>query len=159
MTSIPAGSDPFYNIRLVLLKQINKERKERGLNEVELDPLATRVADAHSKEMAEHKYLSHWNQFGHKPYHRYALAGGRDHVAENVACMSVYGSSKMRSEKELCDVILHLHAEFMAEVPPNDGHKLNILNPGHTHVGLGIYQSSPFVCMLFLLLIVFRCLS
>ena len=50
---------------------------------VKLDILASRVANKMCREAAENNFIGHWNLAGEKPYHRYAFAGGYDHVSEN----------------------------------------------------------------------------
>ena len=45
-----------------------------------LDILASRVANMQSREAAANRFSGHWNMRGEKPYHRYAFAGGVDHV-------------------------------------------------------------------------------
>ena len=36
------------------------------------------------------------------------------------------------------DIVLRIHQHFMAEVPPNDGHRSAILNPDFNSVGVGV---------------------
>jgi uncharacterized protein YkwD len=93
--------------------------------------------------MAENKYLAHWNLKGEKPYHRYSNAGGMDHVCENVASRSGTGSVGRDSSADAVFAAMSgLHAGFMAEVPPEDGHRKNVLNKWHTHVGIGFHQGA-----------------
>ncbi len=59
-----------------------------------------------------------------------------DHVSENAAMRwsSILMVENFESVKEL---IISAHMAMYNERPPNDGHRKNILNPWHTHVGLG----------------------
>src|SRR5690349_5830514 len=70
------------------LMRINADRSEQKLPPVQLDDLASRVGDAHCKEVVDRGVISHWSLDGRKPYMRYSWAGGRDAVAENLAYVS-----------------------------------------------------------------------
>jgi len=75
---------------------------------------------------------------GEKPYHRYAFAGGYDHVAENVFGEWTTGSYD-RSSSSISEKMKAGHASFMSERAPADGHKKNIINKTHNFVGIGFY--------------------
>lgn len=124
-------------IKLEDLARINRERSKYGAHPVEFDIFASRVANKHCKEMAERRYSSHWNEKGEKPYHRYAFAGGVNHVIENLYSATITGK---RSESP--DIIKALledaNKTFMSEPIGADGHKKNIINPFHTHLGTGM---------------------
>ncbi|MCS7079942.1 MAG: CAP domain-containing protein [Chloracidobacterium sp.] len=122
-------------VRRELLAVINAQRARVGAPPVVLDDLANRVADAHARDMAQYNYLSHWNREGLPPYLRFALQGGTDYSAENVSMFS--GLSPRATPAEIAATILRLHNLMHDEKPPNDGHRRTILNPEHTHVGLG----------------------
>ena len=122
-------------VRDELLKLINTERSAAGLNELQLDELASRVANEHAADMVRGEFLSHWGSDGLKPYQRYSFAGGIDAVQENVsAADNIASVSAMRVFSDLQD----MHTRMHDEVPPNDGHRLTILTPQTTHVGLGV---------------------
>ncbi len=121
-----------------LLKLVNAERSRHGAPPLALDDLAGRVAQDHARDMAAHKYLSHWGRDGRKPYMRYAFAGGIDGNAENVAQLT--GGPPSLSDEDLWEYVADLHRSMYEEKPPNDGHRRTILNPYHTHVGFGIAQ-------------------
>ena len=86
--------------------------------------------------MAQYNYLSHWNRDGFLPYMRYGLRGGTAYCAENVSMLS--GLSPRAGTAEVREAILQLQQSMHDETPPNDGHRRTILNPEHTHVGLGL---------------------
>src|SRR3990167_543330 len=92
MTTSLAMDDLYYEARLAVAEQISKDRTMAGLGPVELDLFTSRVGDQHCQEMAARRYLSHWNLRGLLPYHRYHLAGGRDHVQENLSRTTVISS-------------------------------------------------------------------
>jgi uncharacterized protein YkwD len=123
-------------LKLEVLSVINRNRANHGLPPVKLDILASRVASKASSEAVKGRYFGHWNLRGEKPYHRYAFAGGMDHVTENAA-MRWSSLPMTRGYRDVLNFIIEAHMAMYNETPPNDGHRQNILNPWHTHVGLG----------------------
>ncbi len=123
-------------LRLRLVQQINRDRKAAGVAEVRYSPELSRAADPHCQEMLRENYSSHWNRAGWPPYVRYSQAAIRDNTAENIAAYwcSNCNFDLARLEAEA----LEAHGRFMAELPPNDGHRRSILDPAHTHVGIGL---------------------
>lgn len=125
-------------LKLRHLETINNSRRKYGAPPVKLDILASRVANRMSREAAENGYVSHWNLKGEKPYHRYAFAGGYDHVTENA-----YGEWTTGTLDSSPSGILALmktgHLSFMAERAPADGHKKNIIDKAHNYVGIGYF--------------------
>ena len=79
------------------------------------------------REAAENNYISHWNLAGEKPYHRYAFAGGYDHVSENAYREWTTGNYN-NSHSEIFKKMESGHGSFMSERAPNDGHKKNIID-------------------------------
>ena len=141
MASWESIDDPYWEARLAVAERISQDRKAAGLAPVELDVLASQVADAHCQEMAGHHYLSHWDLRGLLSYHRYHLAGGRDHVQENSSQLTVFSTIPHpipTEPPEILPYLLRVQEGFMAEKPPLDLHRKNILDPGHTHVGIGL---------------------
>ncbi len=134
--------DEELKIKIKQLALINKNRTKHGVQEVKLDILASRVAKKMCKESAENAYLGHWNMAGEKPYHRYAFAGGKDHVSENAASRSISGSSFDQTPNGISDNMVYLHETFMSERAPNDGHKKNCIEKNHNYVGIGYYSTS-----------------
>ena len=65
-------------------------------------------------------------------------------VLENALCFTDEAKRKVdpkptdRSEAQ----IERAESLFFDEVPPNDGHRKNILKPAHTKVGIGVAQST-----------------
>ncbi|HYG52647.1 MAG TPA: CAP domain-containing protein [Flavobacteriales bacterium] len=131
--------DAMLKIKLEQLDVINKSRRQYNLQEVKLDILASRVANKTSREAALNNYHGHYNLEGEKPYHRWAEAGGYDHVTENAAARwATKGSFEVTNETK-ARYMKELHLKFMAEPPSHDGHKKTILEPAHNYVGIGIY--------------------
>ena len=135
--------DETLKIKLEHIKEINQTRKQFGLQPVELDMFASRVANMHCVDMVKYNYAGHWDSIGSKPYQRYALNGGIDHVSENVYMLQAYRTIAHREylytqdPAKIPEYLSKGFEAFMSEKPPNDGHRKEILNPNHTHVGLG----------------------
>ena len=131
-------SDEDLRLKLQQLEIINNSRRKFSLTPVRLDILASRVANKMCREAAENEYVSHWNLKGEKPYHRYAFAGGFDHITENA-----YGEWDSKGFNVTPELIAKLmksgHESFMAEKAPHDGHKRNIIDKNHNYVGIGFY--------------------
>ena len=123
-------------LKLAQLDLINSSRKKFKAEPVKLDILASRVANKICVEAAENDYTGHWNLKGEKPYHRWAAAGGYDHITENA-----YGEwSTLKyelSSKTIASMMQNGHNAFMKERAPNDGHKKAVINKYHNFVGIG----------------------
>ena len=137
----PEVDDPYYLTRLAVVDQINRDRAANGVGPLEFDVLTSQVGDLHCQEMAAYKFLSHWNQRGRLPYHRYHLAGGRDYATENASRVTVFSADPAPVPTDAEGVLpplLEAHKRMVEEKPPRDGHRRNILDPFHTHVGVGL---------------------
>lgn len=137
---------PLDHARQYMLELINRDRASHGLAPLTLDPVATRAAQAHSDEMAQWSYISHWDRQGRKPDQRYSEVGGSGAVFENVytnhdipfaghqiplASRQVFPGTEIEKAQDW----------FLHQVPPRDGHRRNLLDPNHNGVGIGISLS------------------
>jgi uncharacterized protein YkwD len=128
--------------RRYMLALVNRDRATQGLGAVELDEGApTQAGQAHAEDMAKLGYLGHWGSDGSVPEQRHSDVGGADMVLENALCFTDEAKRTL-DPKPLIDPAQIERAEslFFDEVPPNDGHRKNILKPGHTRVGIGVAQ-------------------
>jgi uncharacterized protein YkwD len=129
-------SEEVIRMKLTQLEIINSSRKKNRASALKLDILASRVANKISREAAENDYTGHWNMAGEKPYHRYAFAGGHDHISENA-----FGESSsvnyVNSSTKIGELLKSAHNSFMSEKPPYDGHKKNVIAKEHNYVGIG----------------------
>src|SRR5262249_55215775 len=124
----PAGPLSRERAAEYVLELVNHDRAEAGLDPVEWDATAAKGGDAHPADMAEHGYTAHWGTDGSIPEERYTHAGGRYFVQENAACLFDAEQRKLDPSGEYTAVELEqIETAFMSEVPPNDGHKQNIL--------------------------------
>ncbi|HET9956774.1 MAG TPA: CAP domain-containing protein [Polyangiaceae bacterium] len=125
--------------QLFVLSLINRDRAKAKLRPVQMDDAASRAGQRHARDLATHGFTGHVGSDGSVPEQRYTESGGQHFVQENAACISdttlrqlapnaLYDSSKLAA----------LHQMFMSEMPPNDGHRRNILNPSHNYVGIGL---------------------
>ena len=123
-------------LRQRMLSQINAARRAHGIPTVQLDQLATMVAQRHAMDMAMHGYFSHWNRQGLKPYMRYSLAGGYHAISENLS--RIKGIPMHEAPQRII-------ASYLAEQPPNDGHRRTLLDRHATHVGIGVAIKDDWV--------------
>lgn len=131
-------SDSDLLLKLNQLEIINVSRAKHKAPPVKLDILASRVANKMCMQSAAGRYISHWNEEGEKPYHRYAFAGGHDHVTENASGESFSGEYNTDNITR-AEMMNKYHQIFMAEKAPANGHKLNIIDKNHNFVGIGFY--------------------
>jgi uncharacterized protein YkwD len=131
----PSYAERFPEAKAHLLARLNKERRAAGAPPVSYDLLAARVGDAFCLDAARMRSSGHWDTAGRPPYLRWGLAGGVDYHAENFGSITRTGANV--EEAEVPALLLHAHAQMMAEVPPGDGHRRTVLDPKWTHVGIG----------------------
>ena len=131
--------------RRYMVTLVNRDRATQSLAPLTLDEgPPTTAGQAHAEDMARLGYLGHWGSDGSVPEQRHTEAGGADMVLENALCFT---DEHVRTldRAPLIDPAQVERAEslFFDEVPPNDGHRKNILRPGHTRIGIGIAQPVP----------------
>lgn len=133
-----------------VLALVNRDRDQAGLPPVEWDPDASRAAQVHADDMARNGFTGHWGSDGSVPEQRYTRAGGVHFSQENAACFFDAVARELdphpvfeRTEFE------KIESAFINEVPPNDGHRQNILTARHTHLGVGLAKpvGIPQACM------------
>lgn len=111
-----------------VLELTNVERSKADLPPLTFNPQLTAAAQAHSEDMALNNFLDHQGSDGSSPLDRIKRAGYSPvGWAENVA------AGQPTPEEAI--------ASWMNEVPPNDGHRRNILNPDYQEIGVGYYAS------------------
>ncbi|MEY4545340.1 MAG: hypothetical protein RL685_1535 [Pseudomonadota bacterium] len=146
----PTGPLDLERAREYVLELVNADRKREGLPPVERDRIAERAAQKHAEDMAHLGYTAHWGSDGSVPEERYTAAGGEHFVQENAACFFDGAVRPLDPQPKLGASLLDLiQGAFMAEVPPHDGHRKNILKPTHTGLGIGLAQpaGTPQPCM------------
>jgi hypothetical protein len=127
--------DPRAADKRVLFDRINRDRAQAGVDPVAYEPRGALVGDLFCLDAALAQAWGHWDLHGRAPYLRWALAGGLDFHAQNAAMFSVTPGP---IDRPLAELLLRAHDAMMAEEPPNDGHRRTVLDPRHTHVGIGM---------------------
>jgi len=138
----PKGPLDVEEARTYMLALVNADRQREGLGTVELQDVATRAAQRHADDMATNGFRAHWGTDGSVPEQRYTEAGGEHLVHENVTCF--FDGKQRALEKNPLFLPEELEAAertYMAEKPPNDGHRLNILIPKHNRLGVGLTKA------------------
>ncbi len=103
-----------------LLRLLNEDRKRAGLPPLRLDDRLTKIARAHSEEMAKKRTVFHHSPTTGTPEDRVRRAHLKNSMlAENLA----QASSEEEAERSLLD---------------SPGHRRNILDPTLTQVGIGV---------------------
>ncbi len=132
------------SLKLTQLEAINAARESHGLGHLALDLLASRVADLQASQAAEHGYHGHWDMQGRKPYIRYTEYGGVDHLAENAyseegrfSGLSPDSSPCAPDDPQRVLAAMGRGLQAFLDEGPGGGHHDNVLDPLHTHVGLG----------------------
>lgn len=129
--------DRYARARLILVDDINADRAGRGVPPVALDSLATVVAQQHAEAMARDGYLSHYATDGTAPYERFGEAGGTAHVRENVFRWTHRPSDPAEEGWPWLEFDVREAQDWLMSSP---GHRATILDPGRTHVGIGIAE-------------------
>jgi hypothetical protein len=128
-----------------MLALVNRDRRTKGLAPVALEEGPAQAAgQGHAEDMARLGYLGHWGSDGSVPEQRYTEAGGRDLVFENALCITDGKPRKLDPDPRIDpEAIERAESMFFDEVPPNDGHRKNILKPWHNRLGIGIAMALP----------------
>jgi uncharacterized protein YkwD len=127
--------------RQYMLGLINRDRKSVGSSPVSMDEIANTAGQLHSDEMAQFGYLAHWTMDGRKPDQRYTECGGKDTVMENVDGANTPNPPKLplcQKQRFSKHDLEEVEGQYFNEKPPNDGHRVNIIDPNHTAVGIGL---------------------
>ncbi|HEX3594239.1 MAG TPA: CAP domain-containing protein [Polyangiaceae bacterium] len=137
--SRPAGPLDQKQAEQYVLALVNHDRKDAGLSPVAWDETAAVAGRRHADDMAHHGYTAHWGTDGSVPEQRYTEAGGTHLSFENAACFFDGTARELEHAARYDAVELEkIETAFMAETPPNDGHRQNILKPHHTKFGVGL---------------------
>jgi uncharacterized protein YkwD len=121
-----------------VLAHINAARVAEGLKELTLDADLSKAAALHTQLMIDGCGLSHKCPGESDLGVRFSAQGVSWRAAgENIG----YGSSGS-SDAAKVQAANGLTDSMLAEVPPNDGHRDNLLNPNFTRIGLSIVRDA-----------------
>ncbi len=139
----PTVASRIQEIEACILKQVNSERKRKGLKPLVLNSLLCDVARHHSADMANTGSLSHRNARGEDLSERLKKRGvdvlGKDRVfapvgiAENIGLMplgNVHPYGHVRYPQDVANAMMKKWME-------SPGHRANILNARYTSIGIG----------------------
>lgn len=130
----PGAYDPAV-LGAYMLRLINADRAAYGLAPVAWDETAALAGASHAEDMVAQGYFSHWNTAGLGPDHRYSLHGGEHSAMENLHALAyTYDDGRGAPIEDWASVIEQAQAGLMLST----GHRANILDPAHTHVGIGM---------------------
>ncbi len=114
------------------LDMINQSRQQNGVAPVSMDDGLRQVSRGHAQDMSVRNYFGHINPDGKSPFDLMREAGiGFRTAGENIGWGSGYGSPT--------NAVRNNHNAMMAETPPNDGHRQNILSGSFHRVGIGVF--------------------
>lgn len=135
-TSLPVYSEgELAALQQLALQLVNETRQAYGLSPVMWDSFAAEVGQQHVLEMSANRYLSHWNLQGLGPNIRYSFASGTDVVQENVFNYWRFNNDNSPAPiDDLEAIVREAHEAWMNSA----GHRANILNSAHTHLGIGL---------------------
>lgn len=130
----PDPARPADPVKEAVFARINEDRARFGQPPVEWDDAASRAGDAFCAAQILEKTRGHFLTDGIPPYARMSFAGVFALHAQN--SVSWITTAKRFSESTI-DLALQGEEQMLAEKPPNDGHRVTILDPEATHVGVG----------------------
>ena len=137
----PTGPLNVEQARRYVLALVNRDRADHGLSALVLDDTASRAGQRHAQDMARAGYTAHWGTDGSVPEERYSDAGGTDFVQENAGCLADAQARELDPAPRFeAHQLERVERAFMDEKPPHDGHRKNILKPGHSALGIGVAQ-------------------
>ncbi len=121
------------------LDLLNGARAAAGLPPLRLDAQIGVAAQGHAEEMARYGYLAHVNRQGQQPWDRLRAAGVQfGYAAENLG-------RAWAGDGPAQPAIQAMHDTMMAETPPNDGHRTNVLSPRLKRVGIGLARANGWL--------------
>jgi len=136
-------------VRGKLLAELNAHRRAAGIRPLGSDAIAQAAAQIQADDMAATDVFGHGDAYGRLPMTRYETLGGTARFyGENVGW---YGA-RVTQLDAVWRAVAELDSQMMAERPPNDGHRRNILAARFEAVGIafaigphGLYFAEDFV--------------
>lgn len=141
-------------IRDLIVKYTNSEREKQGLQTLKQDEQLQKLAEKHSRHMAEHGYFSHQTQKEGEPdvsfSQRVSLAElGYRRTAENIALQPIVTGTQIRTTisptgeetREVTQSIASydkLAQDTVDGWMKSEGHRKNILTAEFNLIGIGV---------------------
>jgi uncharacterized protein YkwD len=142
-SSKPATTAPETSGSVVdqVLAHINAARKDEGLGALTLDSSLSKASALHNQLMIDGCGLSHQCSGEAGLGDRFTAQGVKwSSAGENIG----FGSSGS-SDSAKVNAANGLTDSMLAETPPNDGHRKNLLNPSFKRIGLSVVRDSKGV--------------
>ncbi len=130
----PDPARPGDPVKAAVFERINLDRARLGVGPVSWDEAASRLSDEFCARQIVEKTRGHFLMDGVPPYARMSFGGILALNSENSVS---WITTARRFEEPTISLALQGQAEMMAEKPPADGHRITILDPDATHVGVG----------------------
>lgn len=105
--------------RNTLLNLINQDRQALGFSSLKLDAALSQAAQAHCDDMVQNHFIGHNSPTQGTPQQQAFLFKVTDLVAQNIAVSRTLKNSQR-------------------ELMSSPGHRKTILEPNHSHIGLGV---------------------
>ena len=135
-------------LKELTLELVNERRSRSGVPPVELGN--NPVAQIHAEHAAQGCHASHWDEWGLKPQHRYALSGGDQAVSENIFA---YGPCREFTDHEAAAELDPETAvrDAVRQLAASTPHLRTMTNRRHTtmHTGISIHSKRVVVVQLF----------
>lgn len=138
-TTSPTTSEQVSDLGEQLLANLNEFRAAAGVSPLALRAGLVRSASTHDSVMAGGCGLSHQCPGEEDLGSRISTEGVKwSAVGENIG----YGGPVDASDSAILAMARRMTASMMAETPPNDGHRRNILSPSFRYVGIALLRDS-----------------
>jgi uncharacterized protein YkwD len=128
VTSVMTGAES--NAAYAVLGLLNSERAAHGLGALRMNSQLLRSARAHNLMMAKYDTMSH--QLPGEAYFT-------DRIAATGYSWQTAGENVGWNSDQSTSGALYLEKLMYNELPPNDGHRRNILNSAFRDVGIDVY--------------------
>ena len=134
-TPAPTQTGAFTAEQQYTLDLHNQARAARGVAPLTLDAGINLAATRNAQDMATKNYFAHVSPTGKQPWDWMREAGVQfSAAAQNIGKDGAGATSPNTAIKRLFNMML-------AETPPNDGHRVNILNGTYRRIGVGTATS------------------
>jgi uncharacterized protein YkwD len=138
-TAVPPGTTAPAALADQVLAQLNQARAAAGVPALTMSTGLVASAAAHNQVMAGGCGLSHQCPAEPALGDRISAHGVSWHAAgENIG----EGGPVQSTDAAVLAMAQQLTGSMLAETPPNDGHRRNILSASFTHVGISLYRDS-----------------
>ena len=120
---------------------VNGERRSGNLNPLDLDQNLSKIARAHSQDMANRGFFNHVNPDGEKPWDRLSRAGYScpQTSGENIFQNNLYSRVTINGNRKSYDwnSLEQIAGSTVSGWMHSSGHRKNILNRAYRKTGMG----------------------